>query len=246
MKQSLTLDNYKDILGTDDNNISFNYAINKFVLSDEFIRKFKEKLNWIKLSWTQPLSESIIREFQDRLNWTKLSWSQSLSETLIREFQNKVDWRHVSNEQTLTESFIREFSDKVNWRHLSGSQELSEPFIEEFADKVNWTIISYYQKLSKKFIEENVDRLYLGNLIPFQELSDEFCTKHNIKSNILKSVFHCGVKHRTIYRTKDEPDLINIGCFNGTKDEAIIAISKKYKSKERDDYISKVNKCFSV
>jgi len=41
--------------------------------------------------------------------------------------------------------------------------------------------------------------------------------------------------------------LINIGCFKGTKDEAISKINEKYYShKLKEDYISKVNECFNI
>ena len=135
---------------------------------------------------------------------------------------NEIDWYYISATQKLSEEFIREFQDKVYWRLISNNQELSESFIREFKDKVYWSHISCYQKLS-----------------------DEFCKEFNIESTILNSVFHCGQYSRTIYIKKESPDIIYIGCFKGTKPEAIDSISKKYSGQEYIDYISKVEQCFN-
>jgi len=45
--------------------------------------------------------------------------------------------------------------------------------------------------------------------------------------------FNCGYSNRTIARYKD---ICYIGCFTGTKSEAINAIESKYKDKDRDTY----------
>ena len=87
---------------------------------------------------------------------------------------------------------------------------------------INWTEISYYQKLSEDFIRE-----------------------FNIESNILNSVFYCGKYNRVIYIEKDNTDIINIGCFKGTKATAIASINSKYSGQEAIEYISKVEECFN-
>ena len=135
---------------------------------------------------------------------------------------NEIDWRFISDNFRLSEEFIREFSDKVNWYNISYSQKLSEDFIREFKDKVNWSYISVYHKLS-----------------------EEFCEEFNIKSNILNSIFYCGTYNRIICIEKDNPNIIYIGCFSGTKPEAIASINSKYSGQEAIDYISKVEECFN-
>ena len=66
------------------------------------------------MSKYQKLSESFIRKFQDKLDWSELSQNQILSEPFIREFQDKVDWYYISRYQELSEPFIREFQDKLS------------------------------------------------------------------------------------------------------------------------------------
>jgi len=143
-------------------------------LSDDFIKKYQDKLDWIGISSNQILSESFIREFQDKVDWSYISTDQKLSEDFIREFKDKLDWYWISYKQKLSESFIREFQDKVDWDDISRYQKLSEDFIKEFKHKVNWSRISRYQKLSEEFIRENQDKVDWDNISHYQKLSEEF------------------------------------------------------------------------
>ena len=158
---------------------------------------------------------------------------------------NDVNWTLISKHQKLSEDFIREFKDEVAWTRISSYQKLSEEFIREFQDKVYWSHISSYQKLSESFIREFKDKVYWDNISDIQKLSDNFCKEFNLKSDILNSIFYCGEYSRTIYIKKENPKIIYIGCFEGTKQEAIDSIYKKYSGQESIEYISKVEQCFN-
>ena len=162
-----------------------------------------------------------IREFKDEVDWEYISEYQKLSGKFIREFQDEVDWCCVSYRQKLTENFIRKFKNKVSWFWVSRFQKLTEDFIREFQNDVDWGNISEYQKVSKKFLKE-----------------------FNLKSNLLNSVHYCGNINRVIYINKNQPNIINIGCFKGTKEEAIAAVKKKYINPKK--YIFKIKECFNT
>ena len=61
-------------------------------------------------------------------------------------------------------------------------------------------------------------------------------------------VYDCGVEKRYIYIDLEDKTIIRIGCFKGTRDEAIKAVSKKYQynKEEMNKYIEKIEKCFSM
>lgn len=40
----------------------------------------------------QTLSEDFIEKFQDKVDWERISYHQILSEAFLRKFQDKVDW----------------------------------------------------------------------------------------------------------------------------------------------------------
>ena len=128
-------------------------------LTEDFIRKFADKVDWYCISEYQHLSEDFIREFADKVNWCPISIYQHLSEEFIREFADRVNWICISEYQYLSEDFIREFKDRVDWFYISEHQRLSEDFIREFKDKLDWDWISKYQYLSEDFIREFSVRL---------------------------------------------------------------------------------------
>ena len=76
------------------------------------------ELNWVEISYYQVLSEDFIREFKDKVYWKQISYKQVLSEDFIREFQDKVYWVNISYKQELSLEFIKEFEDKVDWNIL--------------------------------------------------------------------------------------------------------------------------------
>ena len=67
-------------------------------------RSFYEKNN---------LAEDFIREFKDKINWDYISKYQKLSEDFIREFKNKVNWMYISRDKTLSERFKKEFKKEL-------------------------------------------------------------------------------------------------------------------------------------
>ena len=131
-------------------------------LTEDFIREFKNEVNWNFISCCQHLSEDFIREFQYEVNWTYITMNQHLSEDFIREFDNRVDWEYISIYQHLSEDFIGEFMHRIDWCLILKYQHLSEDFIRKSKGWVHWGLISRYQCLSKEFIEEFKDKLDMG------------------------------------------------------------------------------------
>ena len=70
--------------------------ISQLMLSDDFIRKFQDKVDWDFISGSVPLTEFFIDEFQHKINWDLVSKSQNLSEDFIRQYQDKLDWKWLS------------------------------------------------------------------------------------------------------------------------------------------------------
>ena len=137
------------------NNFIVDYysLINNQKLSEEFIDKYKDKVDWFWVSKYQTLSEKFIEKHSDKIDWFWVSKYQTLSEGFIEKYKDKIDWFYISQYQKLSEEFIEKYCDKVDWDYISKYQKLSEKFIEKYSNKVYWGYISRYQKLSEKFIE---------------------------------------------------------------------------------------------
>ena len=107
-----------------------------------FIDKYKAHkklsiIDWNKISQYQILSENFIREFKDKVNWERISQYQTLSEDFIREFKDKVDWDSISKCQKLSEEFIEEFKHKIYWNKLFKYNEKVN-LSKEFKRKYMW------------------------------------------------------------------------------------------------------------
>jgi len=70
---------------------------------------------------------------------------------------------------------------------------------------------------------------------------------YEVSVQINKVEIHkAGYKLRTIYINRETPELIHIGCFTGTFQEAVNKILESYKDKEAAQYIAKVAECFKL
>ena len=107
-------------------------AINNMVFTtgnEEFDPSIIDESVWENMCGNECLTEAFIRKYKDYVNWLVISYYQTLSEEFIREFKDKVNWWGISKHQTLSEDFIREFQDKVDWKNISSEQTLSEDII---------------------------------------------------------------------------------------------------------------------
>jgi hypothetical protein len=146
-------------------------------ISEEFIKKHKDKLNWYNISMYQKLSESFITEFKDLVHWTNISIYQNLSESFIRKYKDLVSWTHISQYQKLSEEFISEHKKIINWYNILEYQNLSESFIIKHKDKAVWYLISAYQNISYEFINKFKNKLTVKYLLDNKHLSDELKEK---------------------------------------------------------------------
>ena len=146
---------------------------------DENLDNFN--VNWLNLCTNQKLSEEFIEKHSDKLDWSWILIKQKLSEEFIEKHIDKVVWYLISQYQTLSEEFIEKHCDEVNWDCISRCQKLSEKFIEKHIDKVNWVYISQYQTLSEEFIEKYEDKVDWYSISENQTLSEEFIEKYSDK-----------------------------------------------------------------
>jgi hypothetical protein len=104
----------------------------------------------------QTLSESFIRKHQDELNWYFVFGFQDLTEDFIREFIDKIDrnnaWENLFKKQTLSDKFIEEFAHKVDWNDVSTSQKLPLTSIIKYTKYLNWNKVYYNNKNFKDYI----------------------------------------------------------------------------------------------
>jgi hypothetical protein len=108
----------------------------------------EDLIDWKILS-KMPLSEKFIEKYVNKVNWYNISWAQKLSEKFIEKHLNEVDWYCISAFQKLSEAFIEKYSFRVNWKCIGEKQILSKEFSKKYLSQlINGLIYNKKTKLS--------------------------------------------------------------------------------------------------
>lgn len=134
------------------------------ILSEEFIRIFRNHICWNNVCRFQKLSETFLEEFKAEAYWVTLSRYQSLSEDFIRKHQNDVYWANISFYQVLSENFIREFEDKVFWIGISSYQNLSLAFLIEFKNQITWKNYFHHNRTNFHIVKKIISKTDYVNI----------------------------------------------------------------------------------
>jgi len=127
--------------------MTIEYFIENWKTIDKKDINFSEG-QWREISYCKYLSEDFIRRFKNKVNWYGISYSQKLSEDFIREFIDRIYLDGISYYKYLSKEFIQEFKDEVDWHNISSYQKLSARFIDEFIDYM------YYSKSFRNIYKE--------------------------------------------------------------------------------------------
>ena len=85
--------------------------ISKRKLSEEFMKKYKDNLNWHDIIIHKDISQQFIYKFHDKIIWYNIYQliPEGLMELMVN-FQDSNDWRYASERQKLSENFIEKFA----------------------------------------------------------------------------------------------------------------------------------------
>ena len=116
--------------------------LKRYTVSEEFLRYYIENRyiagpNWWPV-YRQKLSEQFMRDFRDRIDWMSICICQNLTESFMREMKDYVKWNYAAENQKMSKDFIIEFHDRINYycliknRHKD-MKKLSELLIYELS-----------------------------------------------------------------------------------------------------------------
>lgn len=111
--------------------------INKHL--NKFINDYLDKhYVWTVIPQTQRVSEQFIEKWKDKINWEEVCRYQKLSSKFLDEHTKYLIWEIVEYNQDLEEWFIEEHIDKLNFDKLLTRQNLSQKFMEKYSNRINW------------------------------------------------------------------------------------------------------------
>lgn len=177
-------------------------------LSEEFIDKEADKLDWQCISSCQKLSEKMIIKHIDKVNWIGISIYQELSEPFIKKYINYLNFDNIQSHQKLSETFINEHKNMIDLSIICARQNISEKFIIDNLKGINqnnlWQTIAENQQLSESFIIE-----YFTN---FKQCLDEVFINQKLSSEFISMIIN-GVngvnKVNRVNEVKNEANVTN-------------------------------------
>jgi len=96
-------------LGIDENDFRSIYICSKCRKKPT---SFTDKFDWATISRLK-LSEQFIEKYKDKVDWNRISECQELSEKFIEKYKDKVNWYYISKHQKLSTEFIIKHMDKI-------------------------------------------------------------------------------------------------------------------------------------
>ena len=147
------------------------------ILSEDFIREFKDKVDWSAICRYQKLSEDFIREFKDKVHWGVVSiYQNNLSDEFKTEFANKLNFV-VSNDVALV------FPDDTTKNRIQLNRQI---FDKQLLDNPHFLDLSF--KMTNQFLElKSITQNLNKQLIEYTQLTEhligriEYLEQRNIQ-----------------------------------------------------------------
>ena len=168
--QELTIDfirEFKDFL-------DWNVLTNTYLNSEDFLREFQDYIIWDTVSGRMKFMKNyeydFFEEFKDKLDWVKISRWGNMDEFFIVKFENELDWDILSTVQGLTEYLIRRYHDRISWNSFSRNYHIAQTIRSDAIDEFNTPVIN---EEIKEEIKEDIPEDNDINILPLPLLVDE-------------------------------------------------------------------------
>ena len=165
-------------------------------LSMEDMEKYADYFDWTILCGNQYMTEDFIRKFDNRVNFATLLSHKSLSEKLIEDYCwsfEYTEWKNVWEYQKMSIEFIEKHIDHADWYFIPRNQRLTIEFWDKYWDKMDHEIFFKKIRLKEDQIRFYLDKAikekpeyeehYWGMVCEHQKLSESFLREFHDKVN---------------------------------------------------------------
>jgi len=180
-------------------NINWYDVLENKYLSNEFLESYKINIGE-DIYYYQYLSEGFIDKHKNEMNWEKLCEYQQLRDGFVLSNIQLINEKALNNlltSQKVSDDICDIYIEKLTKSrednvliYLSKYQRMSEKLIEKYDVKLNWDIISRYQTLSEDFVEKHIKKVKLNYLLENNNYSYEFLLKHINIENYQKIIMY--------------------------------------------------------
>lgn len=125
-------------------------VLKKYKMSDELLRHYvgTERIwgsDWGAVVCFQDLTEQFIRDYRDSLDWMWMCIHQPMTEDFMIEMEDSIDWRwnYVAENQVMSDQFIIDNAHRLNYYCLVKNRagvKLSDRVIYELSERIDKSI----------------------------------------------------------------------------------------------------------
>ena len=155
----------------------------------EFIREYKDRVNWAKIcrntiNQMKVFPTQFVREFKSEIIWELLARVPH-DEKFWSEFGDQYtpdEWANIiSDPKFFSDELLLKFVNvRYTWKVICAFRKMSSKFMEEHIDMLDWRSISLHQNLEAKFIEKHKEKLDIHSLL--------FWRKNNLNQTLLREL----------------------------------------------------------
>ena len=204
----------------ENNNVEWSIISRYQKLSEDFMNKYKSKLDWYWISQEQFMTLEFIADNINLINWkvipTNFNISYLLNDGFVVLFKDKPIWENIGHMEKVTEDCLNLFYDNIPetaWIDIFENKKLSLDFIEKYISNNKcvsndiWNSISEYEHMTNDFIDK------YKNFLDWNILSENYPFT---KENIIK------FQNNISFYNLSKNDIINDDVLN-----LILSIAKK-------------------
>lgn len=152
-------------------------------LSLDFIKAHANSVDWVLISkYNVFLTDEFIRRFADRIDWdnknimTKVS-IETINENIDNILNNGFASMLMVQHANVPLSFIEKYWDRLDIDHVCQNYDLPIEFINSHIDSVSISTLYNAKRVDNDWIIDNAERIDLYDLLEFSELDEEFIEK---------------------------------------------------------------------
>jgi len=177
-------------------NIEFKFNLSKYqTLSNEFMNKYKSKINWEVASKYQVLNKRNIIILKKEVNWENIKEFQELEEASMRHFKENIDWAKYIEFGHINKNVIKKITAEIGRYGLKNFEKVKDykKLVQELEDIsikreiIEKVFISNFNGISKINSEKEKEELkdkFEKNLKELNEIEN-----NNINS-VISTVFN--------------------------------------------------------
>lgn len=135
-------------------------------ISESFINKYAKNFketHWYCICKYMKLSESFIEKHINNINWVQLSYNQKLSNSFLIKYQDNVDWSLICINNKLTGRFIL---NNINIKNLIGSYMTNQIYELLYLYYYEYALINNIDNTEENFIFHIYNNMIIPDICP--------------------------------------------------------------------------------